>query len=358
MILMFTRVFKRFSKKAGLPPGEVVFVGEKKVEKVGASFINYNESFYDEGVIEDIGDCLSVLSKGTVTWINVIGVHDIDVIKKIGEQFKIHSLVLEDIANTEQRPKYENYKDYIYIILKMINYNKETGEVITEHVSLILFSSLVISFQEMEGDVFNNIILRIKQGKGRIRKMGADYLVYALMDALVDGYYVCLEKIGEKIEDVENEIIENPSPELLQAIYKHRNSLVILRRSLWPLRETASNIYREESDLIKDETHIYLRDFYEHTTQAIETVEIYRDMVTGMQDIYMSSVSNKMNEVMKILTIIATIFIPLTFIAGIYGMNFQNMPELGWQWGYPVIILIMTITAGIMITYFIRKKWL
>jgi magnesium transporter len=342
----------------GLPPGTPVFVGEKKVEKVKVSYIDYDEARYEEKEVEEIEECFPFKDMPTVTWINIDGLHQVDIIEKLGKSFGLHPLILEDIVNTHQRPKMEEFEQHNYIVLKMLIYNEETHEIQTEQVSLILGKNYVISFQEREGDIFETIRERIRKGKGRVRKMGPDYLAYCLMDAIVDHYFVILEKTGEKIEELEDEVVTNPDPETLQGIHKLKREMIFLRRSVWPLRELVNMLERGESPLIHESTRIYLRDVYDHTIQVIDTVETYRDMLSGMHDTYLSSVSNKMNEVMKVLTIIATIFIPLTFIAGIYGMNFEFMPELKWHWAYFGFWVLIVLIAISMVIYFRRKKWL
>jgi len=286
------------------------------------------------------------------------GIHQLDNIEKIGEHFKIHPLVLEDIMNTGQRPKMEDFNDYLFIVLKMLSYDEEENETKTEQVSLILSSKFVISFQESEGDVFDPVRERIRSDRGRIRKMGVDYLAYSLIDAIVDNYFMVLEKIGEKIEDIEDELVKNPTPEVLHTIHRLKRELIFLRKSVWPLREVISRLERWESPLIDKSIDIYLRDVYDHTIQVIDALETFRDMLSGMLDIYLSSISNRMNEVMKVLTIIATIFIPLTLISSIYGMNFKYMPELDWFWGYPLVYTVMLAVSAVMLIYFRRKKWL
>ncbi len=233
-----------------------------------------------------------------------------------------------------------------------------TNEILTEQVSLILGPNFVLSFQENVGDVFDQIRERIRSGKGKIRKMGADYLVYTLLDAIVDNYFIILEKIGEQIEFIEERLIINPASDTLNTIHKLKREMLFLRKSVWPLREVISGMERGESSLIKGTTKIYLRDVYDHNIQIIDTIETLRDMLSGMLDIYLTSISNRLNAVMKVLTIIATIFMPLTFLAGIYGMNFKYMPELEWKWGYPLILLIMSTIGISMLFYFKRKKWL
>ena len=294
----------------------------------------------------------------TVTWINIDGLHSIETIEKIGKHFELHPLILEDILNTGQRPKCEDYEKCLFMVLKMLRYNDEDNSVRSEQVSLVLGQNFVISFQEAVGDVFEQVRDRIRNAKGRIRKMAADYLAYTLIDSIVDNYFLILERIGEQIESMEEELIAKPSDKTVRMIHSLKRELIFLRKSVWPLRELINSLQKTESSLITDSTEPYLRDVYDHTIQVIDTIESFRDMVSGMLDIYLSSISNQMNAVMKVLTIIATIFIPLTFIAGIYGMNFKYMPELEWRWGYGLVLLVMIAIAVIMLIYFRRKKWL
>lgn len=352
------RTIKRRGKKAGLPPGTLVHVGERKVEKVRITIIDYDERHFEEKEAKNVEECFPFKDKPTVTWINIDGVHQLEIVEKIGEHLNIHPLVLEDIVNTGQRPKIEDFVDYIFLTLKMLRYSEGEKETKAEQVSMILGSNFVISFQESEGDVFDPIRERIRADKGRIRKMGADYLAYALMDAVVDNYFTILERLGDRIEDFEEELVVNPTPETLQAIHHLKREMIFLRKSVWPLREVINRLERWESSLIKKSTSIYLRDLYDHTIQVIDSIETFRDVLSGMLDIYLSSVSNRMNEVMKVLTIIATIFIPLTLIAGIYGMNFRFMPELEMSVGYPIVLLIMLSIGVLMIFYFRKKRWL
>ena len=358
------RLIKRRAKQAGLPPGTLVYVGERMAEAVRITYIDYDEQKLDEKQVSDIEDCFAFKTTPTATWINIDGLHDVQIIEKLGKRFELHPLVLEDVLHTGQRPKCEDYDKYLFVVLTMLNYNDDNQAVETEQVSIVLGSNFVISFQERIGDVFEQIRDRLRNAKGRIRKMGADYLAYALLDAVVDGYFAILEKMGEKIEALEEELVEDPTEQTLQQIHRLKREMIILRKSVWPLREVISGLQRSESALIKEATGVYLRDVYDHTIQIIDTIESFRDMVSGMVDLYLSSISNKMNAVMKVLTIIATIFIPLTFIAGIYGMNFNaeesplNMPELNWYWGYPAALLAMAVVAVIMLFYFRRKKWL
>jgi len=342
----------------GLPPGTLIYTGKKRVGKVKISIIDYDEKHFQEQEIDSIMECVSFKDKPTVTWINIDGIHDVNLIEKIGSCFDLHPLVLEDILASDQRPKVEEFEKHLFLVLKMLQFDEKKQKVIGEQVSLILGPSYVLSFQEREGDVFNIIRDRIRKDMGRIRKMSSDYLAYALIDAIVDNYFFILEKIGEKIGDIETEVISNPTPKTLQHIYSLKRDMIFLRKSVWPLREVVNVLERGEIQLIKRSTQPFLRDVYEHTIQVMDTIESNRDMISGMLDIYLSSVSNKMNEIMKVLTIIATIFIPLTFIVGIYGMNFHYMPEIGWHWAYFTILSIMLIIGFIMIAYFRKKKWL
>ena len=352
------RFIKKTSKKAGLPPGTLVHIGERKTKKVRITVIDYDETQFEQEAVKTVEECLPFKDKPTVTWINIDGLHDVKVIEKLGRYFGLHPLLLEDILNTEQRPKMEDFGDYIFLVVKMLNYDDKTEQIEAEQVSLILGPNWVISFQEREGDVFDPLRDRLRKGKGRIRKMGADYLAYALVDAIVDHYFIILEEFGEKIEDTETELATNPTRETLQAIRTTKKEMIFLRKSVWPLRELVSGLERGESPLIHESTGVYLRDVYDHTVQVIDTVESFRDMISGMLDIYLSSISNRMNEVMKVLTIFAAIFIPLTFVAGIYGMNFEFMPELRWHFGYFGVLIGMASVAGGMLVYFRRKRWL
>ena len=352
------RLIKTRAKKAGLPPGTLVHVGERKTEKVRITILDYDEARFEEKQAKTIEECFPFKDKPTVTWINIDGLHQVDIIEKLGSHFGLHPLLLEDILNTEQRPKMEDYGDYIFVVMKMLYLGQQKDELETEQVSLIFGSNFVISFQEREGDVFDPIRDRIRKGKGRIRKAGSDYLAYALLDAVVDNYFIILEQVGENIEDTEQQLATNPTLETLQVIRKLKNEMIFLRKSIWPLREVVSGLERCESSLIHESTNVYLRDVYDHTIQVIDTVESFRDMISGMLDIYLSSISNKMNEVMKVLTIFASIFIPLTFVAGLYGMNFKFMPELEWHWGYPVILFVMVLIGASLLVYFRRRRWL
>lgn len=354
----FNRSNSRASEKVGLPPGTLVHVGEKKEKEAKITVIDYDATNYQEKEVESVDECYAFKETDTVTWVNVSGIHDTEVVQKLGDMFELHSLVLEDILHTGQRPKIEEYEGYLFIVLKMLYRHEESKDIVSEQVSIVLTPHVVLSFQEAEGDVFDLIRERIREAKGRIRKMKGDYLAYALIDAIVDHYFIVLEQLGERIESLEEDLISDPQPTTLRAIHSMKNEIIYLRKSVWPLREVVSNLERGESPLIKKATRVFLRDVYDHTIRVLDTVETFRDLVSGMLDIYLSSTSNKMNEVMKVLTIIATIFIPLGFVAGLYGMNFDNMPELHWRGGYFLALSFMFLAALAMLAYFKRKGWL
>ncbi|MFH0794967.1 MAG: magnesium/cobalt transporter CorA [bacterium] len=349
---------KRRSNKIGLPPGTPVHIGEQKAEKVKFALFLYNESQYEEISPQSVQEIQKFKDKPMRKWLNVDGLHDVQVLQSIGDLLGLHPLVVEDIINTQQRPKADIYEDYLYIVLKMLTYDEAKRWVPSEQISIILSKDFVVSFQEQEGDVFDPIRDRIRTAKGRVRKLGADYLAYVLIDSIVDHYFMVLEKLGEDIEELEDELVAIPTPKTVRSIHHLKRELIHLRKAVWPLREMINLLLHEDTPLITDSTKIFLRDVYDHTIHVIDTVETYRDLVSGMLDLYLSSVSNRMNEVMKLLTIIATIFIPLTFVVGIYGMNFEWMPELHWREGYPLILLIMLVIALVMVAFFRKRKWL
>jgi len=352
------RFFNKMSHKAGLPPGTLIHVGERKAKEVKITIMDYDQTTFQEKELQTVEECFPFKETPTVTWININGLHEVSVIEKIGKHFGIHPLIQEDILHTGQRPKIEDFDTYILLILKMLRYDDEASTVRTEQISIILGPNFVISFQEVQGDVFNPLRERIRTGKGRVRRMGADYLAYALLDSVVDHYFILLETCGERIELLEEELALNPQPETLQAIHNLKQEIIFLRKSVWPLREVISGLERAESPLIHDDISMYLRDLYDHTIQVIDSVETYQDILSGMIDLYLSSVSNKMNEVMKVLTIFASIFIPLTFMAGVYGMNFEFMPELKMRWAYPALWGAMIAVAASLLIFFKRRKWL
>jgi len=352
------RLSRKRTTKSGLPSGTLVYTGERKDEQIIIHVIDFDEATFVETELTSVEACIPYKNKPTVTWINVDGVHNVPMLEKLGDCFALHRLVMEDITNTDQRPKTEDYGDYLYIVLKMLSAGK-AEEIVTEQLSIIAGPNFVLSFQDgQEGDVFSLIRDRLRNNKGRIRKMGADYLAYSLLDAVVDNYFVILETFGNRIEQLETELIESPTPGTVQKIYQLKRELIFLHNAVWPLREAVSSLGKLESPLIREATVPYLRDLYDHVVNVIDSVDIYREMITGMLDMYLSSVSNRLNEVMKVLTAISLIFMPLTFIVGLYGMNFKYMPELNWQYGYPVVLFAMLGIGMSMFFYFKRKKWL
>ena len=341
-----------------MPPGTIVHVGEERHEPVKLSVIKYDGANFEEKAVGNVEEAFKLRSKSSVMWLNIDGVHQPEIIEQVGKSFGLHPLVAEDIASTGQRPKMEDFDDYIFVVVRMFRFDGEEGETKSEQISIILGADFVISFQEREGDVFDAIRERLRNNKGKIRKLGADYLAYALIDAIVDNYFMILENLGEAVEDIEDRLVTNPTSETLQTIHDLKREMIYLRKSVWPLREVINRMERSESPLINKSTFVYLRDVYDHTIQIMDAVDTFRDMLSGMLDIYLSSVSNRMNEVMKVLTVIATIFIPLTFVAGIYGMNFKFMPELDLTWSYPAVLVLMLVVALLMVMFFRRKKWI
>ncbi len=353
-----TKRVNRITRKLGLDAGTLIHVGLQKTHTVRVTVIDYDANgHYRTWEPVDLEEVVPLKTSNTVSWINIDGIHEVKVVERIGQLFGIHPLIQEDILHAGQRPKLEDMGDHAYIVLKMLEATDTDREVDWEQLSMIIGPNFLITFQEREGDIFDPIRERIKQDKGKIRKSGPDYLAYALMDLVVDHYFVVLERIGDKIEDLEDALIDQASKNILSKINRLKRATLTMRRSVWPLREVISSLQRGESDLIKEGTLPYLKDVYDHTIQIVDTVETFRDMLSGMIEIYMSTLSNRMNEVMKVLTIIATVFIPLTFLVGVYGMNFQFMPELHWEYGYPVIWLVMLVAAYLMVDYFRRKKW-
>jgi magnesium transporter len=339
-------------------PGTVSYVGVDRKAPVRLHIIDYNELDFAEKDLSTVEESLPFKESPTVTWLNVSGVYEEKIINDIGEKFKIHPLVLEDIANTTHRPKIEEYDDYLFVILKMVYINEKNAEIELEQVSLIVGKEYVISLQEKEGDILEGLRERIRNSKGKVRKLGSDYLMYGIMDAIIDHYFNVLENIGEQIEELELKLTQNVNRQLLASIHSLKHELVFLRKSIWPMREVVSALQRAEPNLVSEGTSIYMRDVLDHIIQVVETIEIFREMTSGMLDLYISLVSNKMNEVMKVLTIFAAIFIPLTFFAGVYGMNFEFMPELKWKPAYFIWWGVIVALVVVMIKYFKRKKWM
>lgn len=344
------------TENIGSPPGTLSYNGVQTNERVKITLIEFDEKEFFEREFYDLSECQLHVKDSMIKWINVEGVHNTALIERIGQLYNIHPLTLEDIVHVDQRPKFEDYDHYLVAILKMIMYE---NEVHAEQLSLVLLKNTVISFQEPGGgDAFDIIRIRLRQAKGRVRKLGADYLFYALMDAVVDWYFNTLEKIGDKVESIEEEIINSPKRDSLIQLYNLKREVIYLRKQVWPLRDLLSNLLRSDSEFITSNTQLFFRDLQDHSTRIIDTVETYRDLLGSIMDIYLSTNSNKMNEVMKVLTIMSSIFIPVTFIAGVYGMNFDYMPELKSPYGYAAVWIVMLCVMGGLIIFFRKKKWM
>ncbi|MBK7229594.1 MAG: magnesium/cobalt transporter CorA [Ignavibacteriales bacterium] len=352
------RLIKNKPKKIGLDPGSLIYVGDKEKQPITISLFDYKSDHFIEKTVLNVEELLAYKQTETTSWINIDGVHEVEILEKIGKHFDIHPLTLEDILNTNQRPKLDEYPNYLYIVLRMFFLDEKDKALKNEQVSLILTKNFVITFLEDAGDVFNPVRERIRKSATRLRENGTDYLAYALIDSIVDSYFHILEKIGEDVEGLEDNLVIEPNKNDLQTIHLLRREMILLRRAIWPLREVISAMQRNENEFIEEKTRVYLRDVYDHTIQIIDTIESYREMVVGMLDTYLSSTSNKLNEVMKVLTVISTLFIPLTFLAGVYGMNFKSFPELGFDWMYPWGFWIITLFVVIgMAVFFKKKKW-
>ncbi|WP_394753868.1 magnesium/cobalt transporter CorA [Crenothrix sp.] len=347
------------SEKSGLPPGSLVHVGEVHDYPHSISLINYNGTHLEKRTIQSIEECLHYQNTDTITWVVINGLKDVSVIDAIGKHFNIHALVLEDILNTHQRPKLEEFNDYLFIVMKAVTLEDSTYSISYEQISLLLLSNFVFTFREKPDALFQPVIDRLNIPTSQLRNVGADYLTYVLIDAIVDEYFTMQDNLDELVETVEDELLVNPSTKTLATIQKIRRELIFLRRTMPPLRELLKALHRSsESPLLEERTRRYFGDVYDHVIRISESVESYRDLIASMLDIYLSSISNKMNETMKVLTVFASIFIPLTFIAGVYGMNFEYMPELKWRWGYPALWCVFVSVSVSLLIYFKRKKWL
>ncbi|WP_447985410.1 magnesium/cobalt transporter CorA [Nitrospira sp. Nam74] len=352
---------KRRSAKAGLPPGTLVYIGERKTDHVRLTLIQYREGVFSQRDLTSVDEFLAIYAateSGTQTWLDIGGLHDVQLIEQIGNVFQLHPLVLEDIVNTEQRPKREDYGNYIYVVLKMLCLDAGRTAVLAEQVSLVMGERLLLSFQENGTDVWGPIRDRLRTGKGRIAAAGADYLLYSLVDAVVDNYFSVLEFMGETLEAIEDRLLAAPSPNTLGDLHVLKREMLFVRRATWPLREVLSGLERGDSKLIAESTRVYMRDVYDHVVQVIDTLETSRETVAEMLDVYLSSMTNRMTGVMKVLTIITTIFMPLSFISSVYGMNFRHMPGLDSRWGYPLILALMVGIGLLMVVVFRRKRWL
>ena len=353
---MVSDITKR-SRKAGLPPGSLIYTGDKN-HPSQLNLISYNLTELKEAKGITLAECLPQSLTNGVTWVNVVGLQNIDLIKEIGQHYCLHPLVMEDILNTAQRSKVEEFDQYVFVVLKLVNWNPAKNLFNTQQISMVFGTNFLLSFLEEPYDGVTAIAERIRHCQGRIREHNADYLAYTLIDSVIDQYFVVLEGIGEQIENTEETIMKTPTREKANIIYRLKRQMIMFRKAVWPAREVVNNLLRTNEALISAPTLPYLRDVYDHTVQVIDTIETYRDMLGGILDIYLSSLTNRINEVMKVLTIIATIFIPLTFIASLYGMNFVDMPELHWRYGYPAVLGVMAINAILMMIYFRKKKWI
>ena len=349
---------KKSYKVRNVPPGTMSYRGKKESTVTDIDVINYNSEFHNAVNVEKIEDVFKSKEKDVIKWINVNGLNDIETIEKLGNSYGLHALTLEDIVNTQHRPKIDEFDTYLFIVFKMLYY-KGDDELYFEHMSMVVGDGFVLTFQEADGDVFDPLRERIAQGKGKIRSAGSDYLMYAILDAVIDNYLSVIEAFGDKVEDLENEVfLAEPSNTISNNIQLHKREILKIRRLMVPLREVINKLQKTDSSIIDEKTHNFLRDLYDHIVHVNENIELYREMVWGLMEMYMSIISNKMNEVMKVLTIIATIFIPLTFIAGVYGMNFDNMPELHYKNSYFILLGVMAVIFVMMLIYFRRKKWL
>lgn len=353
-----SKILKKRSGKAFLPPGSLVHIGNFAEEEIEISLYDYGP---DQLIVKEratVEDCLILMETPSTTWIHIKGIHDLKMIENFGKHFRLHPLVLEDIANSGQRSKMDNYKDTIYIVLRLLRYNKKLGEVEDDQISIILGKNYVISFAERASEVFQGIPDRLKNPNSRLKKNGADYLCYALIDSVVDNYFLILECVDDKLSALEQELTDSPDPSVLKKIQGAKKEIILLRKSVWPVRDVVNQFKKLETPLIKEATRIYMQDVYDHTIQAIDTIESFRDITSGMLDLYLSNISFRMNEIMKVLTIVATIFVPLTFIASVYGMNFEYMPGLHTLAGYYCVMSSMGFISLGMIYFFYKKNWL
>ena len=352
------RFFKKKDASLGKAPGSLTFIGTKKIDYARIRVIDYDPANLQELELKDIADGVSFKDTETVTWINIDGVHDTELIKNIGENFGLHPLIMEDIVNTGQRPKMEEFDDVLFFVIKMLRYDKEEEMVIGEQLSMVLGRTFLLTFQEQLGDVFDPVRERIRKHRGRIRGTGIDYLAYALLDTIIDNYIHIIERMGEKIEDIEEEILDDPGPDLLQRINLYKREMNYIRKSVRPAREFILQLNNLDTDLIHEKTFPFLKDLLDLATQAVEVIDTYREMLTDHLSIYHTGVANKLNEIMKVLTIFSAVFIPLTFIAGIYGTNFEYLPELHYRYAYFVFLIVLIVVALIMLKFFKRRGWL
>jgi magnesium transporter len=348
----------KVKQRVGLSPGTLLHIGERRLEQARLELFSYTPEQLEQQRDLTAETCLVACRQPGNHWVNLTGLHDVALVEQLGSSVGLDALALEDLLDTEHRPKVEVFDETLLVILKMLAFDKGSDNLVSEQVSIALGRNLVITFQERPWDLFDGVRERLQTTRGRMRHRGTDYLAYALIDAVVDGYFVVLEQLSERLTDLEEELAGRPLRNTLQRIHQFKRDLIVLRKAVWPLREVVAALERNEAELIDERTAPFLRDLYDHVVQVIETVETLRDTISGLLDLYLSSVSQRTNEIMKVLTIVATIFIPLTFLVGVYGMNFHYMPELGWRWGYPALWLLMLTCAIGMLIAFRSKKWL
>ena len=345
-------------KKVGLPPGSVVFVGNQKVEKVNIHYLQYVGEHLIEKTYHNHSEITFHQSKEEeIDWYDIRGLHDTSLIESLGKTFSIHPLILEDVANTNQRPKYEEYENGIFITIRALAFDKEALEIKTEQVAVFFGKGLLISFQEAETDLFEAVRQRVHSGRGRIRHRGSDYLAYALLDNVVDHYYIIFDEIEDIIDELENKLLTDVDNSIKGLIHHLKRELLIIRKSIAPLREAVSQFSKSENPILDERTSVFVRDLYDHTVQIMDRIESYRDILNGLQDLYLSEISFKMNQVMQVLTVVTTIFVPLSFLAGLYGMNFEYIPELHVKNGYFILLGVMFVIFISSLIYFKRRKW-
>jgi magnesium transporter len=350
--------FSNSSKKTGLPPGSLVHVGTVLETVTRITLVDYSKESVEERQLHSLHEIQAYRDSDSVTWVIVEGLTNVDVVENIGALFGIHPLVLEDILNTHQRPKFEEYEDYLFLVLKCLLSEAEQFSVNSEQISLLVLDNFVFTFKEKADELFYPLLLHIRNGKSRFRSQRGDYLMYAILDTIVDQGFILMDALDDAVTSLEDVLFANPSPSTLNTIQKLKREVITVKRRMSPIRELMGGLLRSESGLIHESTYLYLRDVSDHTTRVLESVESYREILSGLLDIYMSSISNKMNEVMKVLTVFASIFIPLTFLVGIYGMNFEYMPELKWKWAYPALWVAFIAIPAVLLVYFKKKKWL
>ncbi|CAA0078611.1 Cobalt/magnesium transport protein CorA [Halioglobus japonicus] len=352
-----TTSLKYASEKKGLGPGSLIHVGSVHQADSHITLVDYDHANYEKRLVSSLEEVLPYRDKQSLTWVIVEGLADASIVESIGQHFNIHPLVLEDILNTHQRPKFEEHDDYLFVVLKCLLPEEGEFSIVKEQVSLVIFKDIVFTFKEKADSLLDPVMKRLENGRGRIRRMGTDYLMYAVLDAIIDLNFDIMDQLEETLITVEDEIFTLPTPELLEKIHGIKLEVIRMRRFISPVRDLTAGLLRSESELIDPNTRIYLRDVHDHVLRIIESIETHRDILSSLLEIYLSSISSRLNEVMKVLTVFSSIFIPLTFITGIYGMNFEWMPELSWHWAYPAVWLVFITTSCTLFLYFKRRGW-